>query len=153
MSLKDVRVRAPLWARERLPRGSLSRALFGRMSRPGHLSTPRRFAAAPRGRLEEDPQTPSRHRFPVVLAISRLSAVVPAFSRPRAPPRYPNPKSLPSGEGLGAQMGPSITPVTVFPLRGMVSSQRVYNILTKNNLRNPNLQTPSFSGRSADMHF
>ena len=47
-----------------------------------------------------------------------------------------------------AQMGPSITPVTVFPLRGMVCGRRVYNILTKNNLRNLNLQTPSFSGRS-----
>ena len=45
----------PNRARERLPRGSLSRALFGRMSRPGH------------------------------------------------PPRYPTPKSPPSGRGLGGK--------------------------------------------------
>ena len=58
------------------------RALFGRMSRPGHLPPPAASRLPPRGRLGEDPQTPSRHRFPVALAIFRLSIVLRACIGP-----------------------------------------------------------------------
>ena len=80
MSLKDVRVRAPLWARERI--SSALRSIVCKL-----------------------------------LTISRLSTVVHAFSRPWAPPRYPSPKTPPSGRGLGgrsrrarAQISPSTPP-------------------------------------------
>ena len=141
MSLKDVRVRAPLWARKK----DRHKRSFLVPQGPFH---PPRYALPPRGRLGEDPQTPSHHRFPVAPAISRLSTVVPAFSRPWAPSRYPTPKSPPSGRGLWCPDGPFHHSRHRFPVAGMVCGQRVYNILTKNNLRNLNLQTPSFSGRS-----
>ena len=76
MSLKDVRVRAPLWARERI--SSALRSIVCKL---------------------------------LTIFVYRSLCL---RSRARgAPPRYPLPKSLPSGEGLGgrsrrsrAQMGP-----------------------------------------------
>ena len=61
-----MRVRAPLWARERI--SSALRSIVCKL-----------------------------------LTIFHLSTVVPAFSRPWAPPRYPTPKSPPSGRGLGGR--------------------------------------------------
>ena len=84
----------PLWARKKDRRKRSF--LVPRWALP----PPAASQLPPRGRLGEDPQTPSHHRFPVVLAISRLSTVVPAFSRPWAPSTL-NPS--PRGRGLGGR--------------------------------------------------
>ena len=73
-----MRVRAPLWARERI--SSALRSIVCKL-----------------------------------LTIFHLSTVVPAFSRPWAPPRYPSPNSPPSGRGLWCPDGPYHPPP---PLRG-----------------------------------
>ena len=62
---------------------------------------------------DKDPQTPSRHRFPVALTIFRLSTVVPAFSRPWAPPP-PAADDYPFFDRTSACIGPIGGPVQAF---------------------------------------
>ena len=70
---------------------------------PRALPPPAASRLPPRGRLGEDPQTPSHHRFPVALAISRLLTVVPVFSRPWGASTLPSLNPSPRGRGLGGR--------------------------------------------------
>ena len=71
------------------------------------------FWGSYQGRLGEDPQTPSRHRFPVALTIFCLSTVVPAFSRPWALPP-PAADDYPFFDRTRACIGPIGGPVQAF---------------------------------------
>ena len=102
-----MRVRAPLWARKKDRRERSF--LVPRWA----LSPPAASRLPPRGRLGEDPQTPSRHRFPVALTIFCLSTVVPAFSRLWAPPP-PAADDYPFFDRTSACIGPIGGPVQAF---------------------------------------
>ena len=59
-------------------------------------STPPPLCGCPRGGdWRKTPRLPPVSVFPLSLAIFHLSTVIPAFSRPWAPPRYPTPNLSP----------------------------------------------------------
>ena len=104
-----MRVRAPLWARKK------DRRKRSFLVPRGALPPPAASRLPPRGRLGEDPQTPSRHRFPVALTIFVYR---PSCLRSRAHGRLhvtPPLNPLPRGGDFGAQMGPPTPAADDYP--------------------------------------